>query len=70
AYLVPVGLRLAGWVGAAWWLPALSLPLAWRLARTVLAGTQGPALNRVLKGTGQLHLLYGLLLGASLLWPR
>lgn len=70
AYLVPLALGFAGRIGPLFWLPLVSLPLAWRLVRTVLEGTQGPALNRVLKGTGQLFLIYALLLGAGLAWPR
>jgi hypothetical protein len=32
-----------------------------------MAGTSGRPLNRVLKATGQLHLLYGILLALGLL---
>ena len=53
-----------------WWSMQtwLALPLAALLLRTVLSGTEGRALNRVLKLTGQLHLLLGALLALSYLW--
>jgi len=59
-----------------WWLGGaspfvllswLTLPLAVKLVRIVLSGTSGPPLNRVLKATGQLHLLFGILLALGLL---
>jgi len=65
AYGVVVGLGLAGMVGAWWWLPLLSLPLAVWLVRCV-ARTTGRPLNNALKRTGQLHLLFGLLFAAAL----
>ncbi|MFO7265714.1 MAG: 1,4-dihydroxy-2-naphthoate polyprenyltransferase [Limnochordales bacterium] len=68
AYLVPVVAWLAGAAGATALLPLLSGAVAVRLVRTVAAGAQGTALNRVLAGTGRLHLLYGLLWAAGLLW--
>ncbi|MBX6343216.1 MAG: 1,4-dihydroxy-2-naphthoate polyprenyltransferase, partial [Thermomicrobiaceae bacterium] len=66
AFAVPVALALAG---AAPWtvlLTWLSLPLAATLVRAVLGGTSGRALNPVLKRTGQLELLFGLLLALGL----
>jgi 1,4-dihydroxy-2-naphthoate octaprenyltransferase len=67
AYLVPPLLwRLDGaspFVFLSW----LTLPLSARLVRIVMAGTTGRPLNRVLKQTGQLHLLYGILLALGLL---
>jgi 1,4-dihydroxy-2-naphthoate octaprenyltransferase len=51
--------------GAWWWLPLLSLPLAVWLVRFV-SSTEGRPLNRALKRTGQLHLLFGLLFAAAL----
>ncbi|BAS28263.1 1,4-dihydroxy-2-naphthoate prenyltransferase [Limnochorda pilosa] len=68
AYAVPLALGLTGRMGSLFWLPLLSLPLAYRLSRTVLGGSEGPDLNRVLKGTGQLHLLFAILLGLALVW--
>ena len=59
-----------------WWLGGaspfvllswLTLPLAVKLVRIVLSGTSGPPLNRVLKATGQLHLLFSILLALGLL---
>jgi 1,4-dihydroxy-2-naphthoate octaprenyltransferase len=66
-YLMPLVLwQLAGaspFVLLSW----LTLPLAAKLVRIVLAGTSGPPLNRVLKATGQLHLLFGILLALGFL---
>lgn len=70
AYAVPIALGLAGRIGPLGWLPLLSLPLAYRLSRAVLGGTSGAALNRVLKGTGQLLLLFSVLLGLGLVGGR
>ena len=66
AYCVPLGRWLAGAASAWWWLPWLTLPLAARLARAVWT-QEGRPLNRALKGTGQLHLLFGALFALSLL---
>lgn len=49
------------------WLPVITLPLGIRLVRSLFT-LQGSALNAVLKGTGQLHLFFGLLLTAALVW--
>mgnify|MGYP001034158726 CR=1 FL=1 len=68
AYTVPPLLWLAGLAGPGVLLSWLSLPLAWRLGRTVLAGAAGPSLNPVLKRTGQLLLLYSVLLAGGLWW--
>jgi len=65
AYGVVVGIGLAGLVGAWWWLPLLSLPLAVWLVRYV-GRTVGRPLNNALKRTGQLHLVFGLLFAAAL----
>jgi 1,4-dihydroxy-2-naphthoate octaprenyltransferase len=48
-------------------LPLLTLPLAARLRATVAAHADGPTLNGVLAGTGQLQLLFCVLLSAGLL---
>lgn len=66
ALAAPVVLWQAGQAGPAFWLPWLAVPEAVRLARRV-ARESGPALNRVLKETSRFHLLYGFLLGASML---
>jgi 1,4-dihydroxy-2-naphthoate octaprenyltransferase len=65
AYAVVIGLGLTGMVGTWWWLPLLSLPLGIWLVRYV-SQTEGRPLNRALKRTGQLHLLFGLLFGAAM----
>jgi 1,4-dihydroxy-2-naphthoate octaprenyltransferase len=54
---------LPGWS----WLSLLTLPIALLLAGVVLGGAEGRKLNAVLKGTSQLHLLFGALLAGSLL---
>jgi 1,4-dihydroxy-2-naphthoate octaprenyltransferase len=66
AYLVVLGIGLAGMVGPWWWLPLLSLPLGIWLVRFV-SRTEGRPLNQALKRTGQLHLLFGFLF-ATALW--
>ena len=65
AYMVVLGIGLAGMVGLWWWLPLLSLPLAVWLLRFV-SQTTGRPLNQALKRTGQLHLLFGVLFAAAL----
>jgi 1,4-dihydroxy-2-naphthoate octaprenyltransferase len=65
AYMVVVGLGLTGMLGTWWWLPLLSLPLAVWLVRFV-SRTEGRPLNRALKRTGQLHLLFGVLFAIAL----
>lgn len=67
AYLVPLGLWLVNEVSGWFWLPWLTLPLAYRAARGVSRHTDGPTLNRMLKATGRLHLLFGVLFAAGLL---
>ena len=63
AYLVPAYLWLVQ--GYAWgWLPLCSAPLAARLWSRFVAG-HGAALNPVLKGTGKLHLVHGVLIALS-----
>ncbi len=66
ALAAPLLLWKVGQAGPAFWLPWLALPEGVRLARRV-ARESGPALNRVLKETSRFHLLYGALLGASML---
>jgi 1,4-dihydroxy-2-naphthoate octaprenyltransferase len=56
---------------SAWLLLALlTAPLAARLIRTIARHSDGPTLNGVLAGTGQLQLVYCLLLSAGLLIAR
>jgi len=66
AYALPLAMRLSG-VAFIWWLPWLTLPLAVFLVRNVLTSQEGPALNRALRWTGQLHLLFGLLFAGAFL---
>jgi 1,4-dihydroxy-2-naphthoate octaprenyltransferase len=63
----PGVMRAAGLTGAWFWLPWLVIPLIASLARTVWLRSDAPALNRALKKTAELHLLFGMLLAASLL---
>jgi 1,4-dihydroxy-2-naphthoate octaprenyltransferase len=65
AYLVVLGIGLAGLVGPWWWLPLLTLPLGVWLVRFV-GSTEGRPLNQALKRTGQLHLLFGLLFAIAM----
>jgi 1,4-dihydroxy-2-naphthoate octaprenyltransferase len=67
AYLMPLVLWLLAGASPFVLLSWLTLPLAMKLVRIVLAGTSGPPLNRVLKATGQLHLLFGILLALGFL---
>jgi 1,4-dihydroxy-2-naphthoate octaprenyltransferase len=70
AYLVASVLASGG--GRRLWLllPWLTAPIAVALVRRVLAGTAGRELNPMLGRTGQLLLLFGLLLAAGLLLAR
>jgi 1,4-dihydroxy-2-naphthoate octaprenyltransferase len=65
AYLVVAAL----WLGGANWawtmLPWLTLPLGLGLVREVWRGEGGPTLNRTLRRTAGLHLVFGILLAAS-----
>jgi 1,4-dihydroxy-2-naphthoate polyprenyltransferase len=67
AYVVPPLLWLAHSASWLFWLPWLTAPLAYRLIQTVSTRTGGPALNGALKGTGRLHLLFGILFAVGLL---
>ena len=67
SYLIPVALWLAGTLTPLALLPLVTLPLAVPLVRLVATETAGPPLNRALKGTGRLHLLFGLLFAVGLL---
>lgn len=65
AYATPLVLWLSGTLNLWWWLPWLSLPLAYRLVRAV--GTEaGAALNRRLAGTARLQLLFGVLFAVAI----
>lgn len=67
AYLTPAVMWAWSWVSSLFWLPWLTLPLALRLVR-IIRTKKGRELIPALKGTGALHLLFGLLFAASLLW--
>ena len=67
AYLIPTALWLADVLFAWALLPWLTVPLAVRAARGVLSHEDGLTLNKMLKATGRLHLLYGVLFAISLL---
>jgi 1,4-dihydroxy-2-naphthoate octaprenyltransferase len=66
AYLVPIGLWLAGLAPAWALLSWVSLPLAVSLVRLVWSQAGRP-LNKALGGTGQLALLYSLLFSLGLI---
>jgi 1,4-dihydroxy-2-naphthoate polyprenyltransferase len=60
---------MAGIVGTPWLLlPLLATPLAWRASDQVQRAPIGPALVPALELTGLLHLVYGGLLAAGLLF--
>ncbi|HXR34639.1 MAG TPA: 1,4-dihydroxy-2-naphthoate polyprenyltransferase [Candidatus Binataceae bacterium] len=65
AYLVAAALWIGG-ANSAWaMLPWLTLPLGTSLVREVWRGEGGAALNRTLRRTAGLHLVFGILLAAS-----
>ena len=66
-YALVAGFAAAGPLPRSSVLAWLSLPIALILAGTVLGGAEGRRLNGILKGTTQLHLLFGALLAGSLL---
>lgn len=66
AYLTPLLIWLIGWSNPWVLLSWLSLPLAVALALTVGGDAAGPKLNPVLKRTGQLHLVFGILFAIGL----
>ncbi len=70
AYLIPVGIAIADPERRALLIVLISAPLALSLARKVLSGTSGRDLNPMLKKTGQLLLLFGILLSAGALLGR
>lgn len=66
AYAVPLLMWLAGWTPAWVLLPWLTVPLAWRLVRTIFQTTAGPPLNKALAGTANLDLAFSLLFAIGL----
>jgi 1,4-dihydroxy-2-naphthoate octaprenyltransferase len=67
AFVVPVALALTDASRRWLLLPLVTLPLAAALVRRVLGGRAGRELNGILKRTGQLLLLFGLLLAIATL---
>jgi 1,4-dihydroxy-2-naphthoate octaprenyltransferase len=65
AYVVPVTFTLSGY-GLPTLFPLLTLPLATRVARTVLTETGGVALNPALETTGKLLFAHSLLFAVGL----
>jgi 1,4-dihydroxy-2-naphthoate octaprenyltransferase len=70
AYVGLIIVMIAASMSAWLLLVLLSLPLAARLVRTMATKTDGPTLNGLLAGTGQLQLVYCVLLSAGLLISR
>jgi 1,4-dihydroxy-2-naphthoate octaprenyltransferase len=66
AYLVPVVLVFFGARSPWLLLPLVTLPVAWRLTRTVAIETRGPPLNRALAGTARLLLAFGALFALAI----
>ncbi|MDH4122124.1 MAG: 1,4-dihydroxy-2-naphthoate octaprenyltransferase [Deltaproteobacteria bacterium] len=62
AYLIPVALMGAGWVGSWAWLTWLALPLGLHVSRRVVAGGTPEFRHQTLKRTSLHHMVYGLLL--------
>ncbi|MDQ2828581.1 MAG: 1,4-dihydroxy-2-naphthoate polyprenyltransferase [Chloroflexota bacterium] len=69
SYLAPLVLWLIGAASWLFWLPWLTAPLAYRLVRVVFTRVDGPALNKALKGTGMMQLLFGVLFALAILFP-
>ena len=69
AYLVPVGLAVAGATSLAVLLPLLSLPLVVPLVRVVHAEGDPRRLNPVLRGTARLSLVFSILFSIGLASP-
>lgn len=66
AYLIPVGMTLAG-LGSLWvLLPLVTLPYAAQIARTVLTKTEGRYLNPALERTGKLLAAFSLAFAVGL----
>jgi len=66
AYLAALVLPMVAPETRVHWLPLLTLPLGFSLVRVVASNSDGPRLNRALKQTGMLHMLFGLLFALSL----
>lgn len=66
AYVVPLGLWVAGLAGPLCLLPLATLPLALPLYRTLATQTEGAILNRTLANTAKLLLLFGVLFAVGI----
>ncbi len=66
-YLLVAGFVWSGLFPTGCWISWLSLPVAFPRLRAVLGGEEQQRLNPVLKGTAQLHLLFGVLLAGGFL---
>jgi 1,4-dihydroxy-2-naphthoate octaprenyltransferase len=66
AYPFPLLLPLVDTNARAQWLPLVTLPLGLALVRTVARSSEGSVLNKALKQTGMLHLVFGLLFTVGL----
>jgi 1,4-dihydroxy-2-naphthoate octaprenyltransferase len=67
AYVAPIVIALTSDLGGWIILALVTAPLALPLIRTLFTRTDGPSLNKVLAGTGQLLALYSVVLSAGLL---
>ncbi len=67
AAVCPAVLRAMGLTGSWFWLPWLTLPMMGALVRTVQPDAEPGVLNVALKRTARLHLVFALLLAASML---
>ncbi len=65
AALSPVVLRTAGLTGMRFWLPWIASPMMVVLIRTAMRERDAAGLNRLLRQTAQLHLVFSVLLAAS-----
>jgi 1,4-dihydroxy-2-naphthoate octaprenyltransferase len=66
AYIVPVWMAISALISFWVILPLLTLPLAIRLIRSIWV-EHGRALNKVLAGTGQLELIFGILFAIGMI---
>jgi 1,4-dihydroxy-2-naphthoate polyprenyltransferase len=67
SYAIPLALWLGGALSNMFWLPWLSAPLAYALARDLMATRDGPVFNRLLARAAQLNLVFGALFAGSLI---
>jgi len=67
AYIIPIFLWHRGSLSIGGLTVGLSIPIAWRLARSIYQDS-GTKLNKTLAETGQLGLIYALLFAAGVYW--